>query len=297
MKKEIKHVDLTNIKNPDFLKDLSYKELNVLSADIRNYLVDITSTNGGHLSSNLGVVEATIALCRTFDFKKDKIIFDVGHQSYVYKLLTGRDLSTLRKEGGISGFQKINESSFDHFEAGHSSTSISAALGMAVARDANKQKYEVISFIGDASFANGLALEGINNASIQKGHKIIVLLNDNDMSISQAVGGLSHVFRKISISTFYIKSRNAFKKVMSLTRIGKYIYKSAKRFKNFIKRILIRTSFLDSMGFSIVGPVDGHDIKDLERYLAKAKRNDKSTIIIIKTIKGSIKLDIILYIP
>ena len=138
MKKEIQHVDLHNIKDPSFLKDMSYKELEVLSSDIANYLVDVTSKNGGHLSSNLGVVDATIALCRVFDFSKDKVIFDVGHQCYTYKLLTGRNLDTIRLQGGISGFQKREESSYDHYEAGHSSTSVSAALGMAVARDLKK---------------------------------------------------------------------------------------------------------------------------------------------------------------
>ena len=134
-KKEVKRIDLHSISNPDFLKDLSYKELDVLSDDIRKYIIEITSKNGGHLSSNLCTVESTISLCRNFDFSKDKIIFDVGHQSYTYKILTGRTLETLRKKDGISGFQKINESPYDHFEAGHSSTSISVATGMAYARD------------------------------------------------------------------------------------------------------------------------------------------------------------------
>ncbi|MCR4879437.1 MAG: 1-deoxy-D-xylulose-5-phosphate synthase [Bacilli bacterium] len=284
--KEIKHVDLKNIKDPSFLKDLSYKELNTLSSDIASFLVDITSKNGGHLSSNLGVVDATIALCRVFDFKKDKIIFDVGHQCYTYKLLTGRNLETIRKDGGISGFQKKEESEYDHYEAGHSSTSISAALGMAVARDLNKENYEVISFIGDSSFVNGLSMEAINNTANLKNHKIIVIVNDNDMSISKAVGGLSHVFRNISVSDFYRKSRNAFKKIMSLTRIGRKIYNSFRSFKNWIKRLLIRTSILDSLGFSFVGPIDGHDIKELEKCLIQAKKNDKPTMILIKTVKG-----------
>ena len=163
MSKEVKHVDLKTITGPEFLNQMSYKELDVLSTDIRDYILDITSKNGGHLSANLGTVEATIALCRTFDFKKDKIIFDVGHQCYTYKLLTGRQLDTLRKKDGISGFQKMNESPYDHFEAGHSSTSISAASGMAIARDLKGEKYDVVAFIGDSSIQNGLAFEGLNN--------------------------------------------------------------------------------------------------------------------------------------
>ena len=285
-KKVIRHINLKEIKNPNFLQDLSYKELDALSLDIADYLIDVTSTNGGHLSSNLGVIDSTIALCRVFDFSKDKIIFDVGHQAYTYKLLTGRDLSSLRKPGGISGFQKKNESKYDHYEAGHSSTSISAALGMAIARDNKNEKYEVISFIGDSSFTNGLALEALNEAANHPNNKFIVFLNDNDMSISKSVGGISHVLRNISISTFYRRSRNLFKRMMSSNRAGQYIFQSAKRTKNWIKRVLMRTSFLDSMGFSIVGPVDGHSIKELEKCLKKAKNNDHSTVIVVKTIKG-----------
>ena len=143
-KKELRRIDLQTIQNPDFLKDLNYKELDLLSEDIRNYILDVTSTNGGHVSSNLGTVEATISMCRNFDFLKDKIIFDVGHQCYTYKILTGRPLTNFRKKGGISGFQKMDESPYDHFEAGHSSTSISVAHGMAIARDLNKENYEII---------------------------------------------------------------------------------------------------------------------------------------------------------
>lgn len=285
MKKEIKHIDLTNIKDPKFLKDLSYKELDVLSNDIASYLVDITSKNGGHLSSNLGVVDATIALCRVFDFSKDKIIFDVGHQCYTYKLLTGRDLTTIRKEGGISGFQKKEESPYDHYEAGHSSTSLSAALGMAVARDIKKEKYEVISFIGDSSFTNGLSLEAMN-ATGTLDHKYIIVLNDNDMSISHAVGGFSHVLRNISVSDFYRKSKHAFQRLMAHTRFTRAIYRSVRKVKNWFKKAMMKTTILDNMGFSIVGPVDGHDIKLMEKAFIQAHKNDKPTLIIIKTVKG-----------
>lgn len=285
MKKEIKNIDLENIKDPSFLKELSYKELDVLSNDISSYLIDIISKNGGHLSSNLGVVDASIALCRVFDFSKDKIIFDVGHQSYTYKLLTGRDLKTIRKKDGISGFQKMNESIYDHYEAGHSSTSISAALAMATARDYKKEKNEVIAFIGDSSITNGLALEAINNASNQD-HKFIIVLNDNDMSISKSVGGVARSLRKISISNFYRKSRKAFKKLSTLNRLGYFIYRSLRRFKNILVKTLTGSTFLDNIGFNIVGPINGHDIKAMEKCFIQAKKNDKSTIIIINTIKG-----------
>ena len=286
MEKEIKHVNLKEIKDPSFLKDLSYKELDVLSSDIANYLVDVTSKTGGHLSSNLGVIDATIALCRVFDFSKDKIIFDVGHQCYTYKLLTGRDLSLLRQKDGISGFQKKCESPYDHYEAGHSSTSVSAALGMAVARDLNHEHYEVISFIGDSSFTNGLSLEAINNTDSLRNHKYIIVLNDNDMSISHAVGGFSHVLRNISVSDFYRKGKNAFKRIMSHTRITRAIYRSVRKMKNWFKKMMLKTTMLDHLGFSIIGPIDGHDIKLMEKAFNQAHKNDKPTLIIIKTIKG-----------
>ena len=193
------HFDIKNIKNPKFLKEMSYKDLDILSADIREEILDVVSKNGGHLSSNLGTVESIIALCKVFDFPKDKIIFDVGHQCYTYKILTGRDLSTLRKKDGISGFQKLNESEYDCYECGHSSTSISAAMGFATARDIKNENYSVISYIGDASFDNGLAFEAITNLS-RKDSKIIIIVNDNGMSIGLHEGGLSGFFRKISES-------------------------------------------------------------------------------------------------
>jgi len=286
MKKEVKHVDLLSIKDPKFLKDLSYKELDVLSSDIASFLVDITSKNGGHLSSNLGVVDATIALCRVFDFSKDKIIFDVGHQCYTYKLLTGRDIRTIRLANGISGFQKKEESPYDHYEAGHSSTSVSAALGMAVARDLKHEHYQVISFIGDSSITNGLSLEAINNTQGLNNHKYIIVLNDNDMSISKAVGGFSHVLRNISVSDFYRRSKHLFTRMMSHTRFTRAIYRSVRRFKNWTKKVMMKTTMLDSLGFSMVGPIDGHDIKAMEKAFIQARKNDKSTLIVLKTIKG-----------
>ena len=285
MSKEVKHVDLKTISGPEFLLKMGYKDLDVLSEDIKNYILDITSKNGGHLSANLGVVDATIALCRCFDFKKDKIIFDVGHQCYTYKLLTGRQLDTLRKKGGISGFQKMDESPYDHFEAGHSSTSISAASGMAVARDLKKEKYDIIAFIGDSAVQNGLAFEGLNNLA-QSEHKVIVVLNDNDMSISQPVGGLSKAFRRLSGSSFYIKSKNAFRKIFFLTRFGKWMWVKFTKVKNWLKRKFIGFNLFDTMGLDYIGPVDGHYIRHVEKALNRAKKSTKSVIVHIKTIKG-----------
>ena len=284
-KKEIKHIDLNNIFSPDFVKDLSYPELDVLSEDIRNYILDVTSKNGGHVSSNLGAVEATIALCRNFDFSKDKIIFDVGHQSYTYKVLTGRKLDNLRKKDGVSGFQKINESPYDHFECGHSSTSISAAMGMAVARDLNHEKYNIIAFIGDSSISNGLAAEGLNSL-VSSGHKVIIVLNDNNMSISKPVGGLSSTFRKFSSSGVYVKSKNGIRRVFQKTRFGRWCLRRLTNFKNWFKRKVINLSSFENIGFKMIGPVDGHYIKHMDKAFALAKKANGPVIVHIKTIKG-----------
>ena len=284
-KKEIKHFDIAKIENPDFVKTLSYKELDVLSEDIRNYILDITSKNGGHLSSNLGAVEATISLCRNFDFSKDKIIFDVGHQSYTYKILTGRDLTKLRKKDGVSGFQKMSESPYDHFEAGHSSTSISAATGIAIARDLKKEHYSVIAFIGDSSIQNGLAFEALNNLA-QSYHKVIIVLNDNDMSISQAVGGMSKIFRNFSSSSFYIRTKNFNRRIFKATRFGRWLWRQFTKVKNWFKRKVINLTIFDNLGFDYIGPVDGHYIKNIDKALKKAKKSPKSVVLHLKTIKG-----------
>ena len=280
MKKEVKHFNIEEINSYEFLKSLSYKELNVLSGDIRNYIVDITARFGGHLSSNLGSVESTIALCRIFDFDKDKIIFDVGHQSYTYKILTGRSLEGLRTRTGPSGFQKLGESKYDHFECGHSSTSISVANGMAIARDIQKLDYDVIAYIGDGSIVNGLALEGLNMAS-QGNHKIIIVLNDNGMSISKSVGALSRFFRKLANSYVYNSSKSFLRKIL-----GKKISSFLGKIKDWFKRHLIKMNMFDEMGYAYIGPIDGHNIKAMEKALKKAKKFNKSVVVHIKTIKG-----------
>ena len=284
-KKELRRVDISKIQNPDFLKDYNFHELELLSDDIRNYILESTAKNGGHVSSNLGVVDATIALCRCFDFSKDKIIFDVGHQSYTYKVLTGRSLDNLRKKDGISGFQKMSESLYDHFEAGHSSTSISVANGMAIARDLNGDDYNIIAFIGDSSIANGLAQEGLNNLAASK-HKVIIVLNDNDMSISRPVGGMSNMFRKLSTSKVYVKSKHGFRKFLQATRFGRWLLRGFIRIKNWFKRKVINLTIFDQLGYNVIGPIDGHHIRTLSKAFEKAKKMDKSVVIHIKTIKG-----------
>ena len=284
-KKELKKVNIAEIKDPTFLKDLSYAELDLLSKDICEYIVDKTAINGGHLSSNLGVIDATIALCRSFDFTKDKIIFDVGHQCYTYKILTGRSLERLRKKDGVSGFQKMSESPYDHFECGHSSTSISVAKGMAVTRDLNKEDYNVVAFIGDASFANGLAFEGLNNLT-NGNNKVIIVLNDNDMSITKPVGGLAKTFRKLSNSSLYRRSKHRYQRIMKKTRFGRWILGWTGAVKNWFKRHVMAMNVFDNIGLAYIGPVDGHNIKSMEAAFKKAKTYDKSVVIHIKTIKG-----------
>ncbi len=279
-KKEVKRVDIKGIKNPDFVKDLSYKECDALCEDIRNEIITETSKYGGHLSSNLGAVESTVSLCRSFDFCKDKIIFDVGHQTYTYKILTGRSLEGLRTKDGISGFQKMSESPYDHFECGHSSTSISVANGMAIARDLNNEDYSIIAYIGDGSLSNGLALEGLNLAS-QNGHKIIIVLNDNEMSISAPKGALATGWRKFSTSSFYTGSKSFMKRVFAPGFV-----KFLTRIKNWFKRRLISMNIFDLLGYSVIGPIDGHDIKAMDKAFAKAKKLENSVVIHIKTIKG-----------
>ena len=284
-KEPIKHIDLASIENPNFLKDLSYKELAALSVDIRDYIVDCVSKNGGHLASNLGAIDATIALCRSFDFSKDKIIFDVGHQCYTYKVLTGRSLEKLRQKDGVSGFQKMEESPYDHYECGHSSTSISAAAGMAMARDLKKENYEIVAFIGDASIVNGLSFEGINNLT-QSEHKVIIILNDNDMSIVKPVGAIARSFRRVSNSSLYRRSKRAYQRVLKKNKFGRWILKVTSNIKNWFKRHVMKLNIFDMLGLSYYGPIDGHDIKDMEKVIARAKRNTNSSVIHIKTLKG-----------
>ncbi len=284
-KKIIEKIDLKNIKDPSFLKGMDYDSLNVLAADIRSEIIDITSRFGGHLSSNLGVVELTIALHRVFDFRKDKLIFDVGHQCYTHKILTGRSLEGLRTKDHVSGFQKISESPYDVYEAGHSSTSLSAANGFAIARDANHENYDVVAFVGDSSIVSGLAFEGLNNISTGK-HKVIIILNDNDMSISKPVGGMGKFFKKLSVASGYNKMKSRYKKVMFKTRLGHSIYSFTVRVKNSIKRHLVPTTLFDNMGYVYLGPIDGHNIKALEKAFRQAQKSPKSVVIHCFTIKG-----------
>lgn len=282
---KVKHVDLAKIENPLFLKNLSYKELDVLAKDIRNELLRITSNYGGHLSSNLGVVELTIALNRSFDFSKDKLIFDVGHQCYTHKILTGRSLEHLRSKDGCSGFQKRSESPYDCYEAGHSSTSISAANGFAITRDLNGDKYDIVAFVGDSSIVSGLAFEGLNNLA-RSNHKVIIVLNDNGMSISKPVGALAYQFAKISTSAGYNRFKSSIRRRFDKNRFGRYLNHKFSNFKNWMKRHLVAPNIFNDLGFAYIGPIDGHDIKEIEKAIKRAKNVSKSVVIHACTLKG-----------
>lgn len=283
--KKVNHIDLNSIKDPKFLSELSYADLDILSADIRNKIIEVTSNLGGHLSSNLGAVELTIALHRVFDLSKDKLIFDVGHQCYTHKLLTGRDLKKLRQNDGVSGFQKMSESIYDCYEAGHSSTSISAASGFALARDLNGADYECIAFIGDGSITSGLAFEALNNLA-HNNHKVIIVLNDNGMSISKPVGGMSKFFANVSTSKGYIRFKKSYQRFFGKCKLGRGILRVLSAIKNWIKSFLIRGNIFTDIGLNYVGPVDGHNIKKIEKALRRAKNSKRSVVIHACTLKG-----------
>lgn len=283
--KDIKQVDISQIKDPTFLGNLSYADLNYLCKDIRDEIIYSTSINGGHLSSNLGTVESTIALHRCFDFKKDKLLFDVGHQCYTHKILTGRKLNRLRKKDGVSGFPKICESEYDSFEGGHSSNSLSNALGMAISRDLKNEKYDIVCYIGDASISNGLAFEALNDTLLTK-HKIIIILNENGMSISKTVGKSSLLFSNISTLGIYNKFKIKYRKIKSLGKLGNFIYNSSFAIKNFLRKLLIKNNIFVGFGLSYIGVIDGHNIKKMEKALLRAKKCSKTCVVHIKTIKG-----------
>ncbi|MFI3260290.1 MAG: 1-deoxy-D-xylulose-5-phosphate synthase [bacterium] len=283
----MKKNEIKNIKNSEFLKKMDSKEIELLCEDIREYIIDNVSKTGGHLSPNLGVVDLTVALHKNFDFKKDKIIFDVGHQSYTHKILTGRanKFSTLRKTDGLSGFQSISEG--DNYEAGHTSTSISAALGFALSRDMSKEDHEVIAVIGDASISNGLSYEGINHIG-GLGTKVIVVLNDNDMSISKNVGALHNFFDTIRTTHKYTNVKDKTKLICNKIPVfGKYIVKLMKLWKKSVKMIFIKKgSFFEDLGFTYLGPINGHDMEELDKYLKMAKNIDEPVLLHVITKKG-----------
>ena len=252
---------LKSIKGPEDLKTLSIQELTRLADEIRDFLLENVSKTGGHLSSNLGVVELTIALHRVFQTPEDQIVWDVGHQAYVHKILTGRKerFDTLRQKDGLSGFPKIEESPYDAFNTGHATTSISAAYGMAKARDVLEQHHEVIAVIGDGSFTGGMAYEAMNNAGKDK-TKLIVILNDNKMSISQNVGSVPLHLSKLRTRKGYVKSKRLIKKLVDQFPSLSPLYRVADSIKDKTKYLFIKGILFEELGFTYLGPVDGHDL-------------------------------------
>jgi len=280
---------IKDIKNPNFLKNYKKKQLEKLSSDIREFIIDSVSKTGGHLSSNLGIVDLTIALHKVFDFTKDKIIFDVSHQCYTHKILTGRakDFSTLRQYKGLSGFQKLNESSYDHYEAGHSSTSISAAVGMALARDMDGKKHDVIAVIGDGSIGNGLPYEGINHLG-NLNTKVIIILNDNEMSISKNIGAIHNSLDKIRTNYNYkdIKDKVS-ETIKKIPLIGTRLNFIISNIKKSLKKLYLKEGFLfEEMGLNYYGPINGHDYDEMQLYLNMAKKEKESVILHVITEKG-----------
>lgn len=280
-------MNLKDIKDPKFLKKFDINQLNDLSKDIRSFILDTVSKTGGHLSSNLGVVELTIALHYCFDAPKDKILFDVGHQCYTHKILTGRanKMESMRSFGGISGFQKRIESEYDCFEAGHSSTSLPVALGMATARDLNKEDYNVIPVIGDGSLANGLSLEALNQIGFQK-RKMIIVFNDNNMSISRNVGALGNSLNGLRNSVGYNNAKDDVKKILKHVEKGESIIKDIHNIKERIKNSIIDTNVFGKFDIYYIGPIDGHNIEELIRAFEIAKTKDVPVVVHCITKKG-----------
>ncbi len=279
---------LEKINSIDDLKKLNIEEKKILAQEIREYIIKIVSKNGGHLASNLGVVELTISLHSIFNVPFDKIIWDVGHQTYTHKILTGRkeELKTLRTSGGIAGFPKLEESETDCFNTGHSSTSISIALGMAKARDIKKENNSIICVIGDGALTGGMALEALNDAG-SSDTKLTVILNDNEMSISKNVGGVNMLLSKLRTKRLYTKSNISAKKIIKkVPVVGAPFVKFVQKAKRSIKQFIIPKMYFEDIGFRYLGPVDGHDIEKLESLLKISKELDGPVLIHVLTKKG-----------
>ncbi|NLI93555.1 MAG: 1-deoxy-D-xylulose-5-phosphate synthase [Peptococcaceae bacterium] len=279
---------LDKINSPNDLRKLSQKQLDGLAEEIRQEMIEVVAVNGGHLASNLGVVELTIALHRVFHCPEDKIVWDVGHQSYVHKLLTNRkeQFRTIRRFHGMAGFPKREESVYDCFDTGHSSTSISAAFGFAKARDMAKQDHHVIAVIGDGAMSGGMAYEALNDAGNSKSN-LIVVLNDNEMFISQNVGAMSSYLNKIRTAPIYDKRKKDFENFLKhIPGIGSSVAKAAGKAKDSIKYFLVPGMLFEELGFTYLGPVNGHDIPALEKVFNQAKRKKGPVLVHVLTCKG-----------
>ena len=278
---------LDTINSPADVKALNMEELKQLAEEIRQFLISVISKTGGHLAPNLGVVELTLALHRVFSTPQDKIVFDVGHQSYIHKIITGRreQFPTLRQYGGLSGFPKRSESAHDAFGTGHSSTSISAAVGMAVARDLQQQDYNVIAVIGDGSMTGGMAFEALNHAGMLH-KKMIVVLNDNEMSISKNVGAMSEYLYQLRTGETYTKIKHDLESWLKNVEFGSDVIKVLRRLKGSVKYLMVPTSIFEELGFTYLGPIDGHDLQSLTEVLQAAKKIDGPVLVHVLTKKG-----------
>jgi len=279
---------LTEYDFPNDLKNMDINELELLSYDIRDFLISNISCTGGHLASNLGAVELSIALHKVFESPVDKIVWDVGHQSYIHKILTGRadKFCTLRKTGGLSGFPRISESPHDIFSTGHGSNSISLVTGLAKARDLNGEKYNTVAVIGDGALSGGLAYEGLNNLG-DSGAKAIVILNDNGMSISKSTGGVSKHLSKLRVSKgYYSLKRNVKKASKKIPGIGDNIYSGMEKLRDSLKYVIVNGVIFEEMGFTYIGPLDGHNIEELSMHMELAKNAQGPVLLHIITEKG-----------
>ena len=278
---------LPNINCHDDLLRLTDENRVQLCAEIREFLISSVSQTGGHLAGNLGVVELMVALETVYDTRKDRLVFDVGHQSYVHKLLTGRReaFSTLRQFGGISGFPRPSESDTDSFVAGHASSAVSIALGMARARTLQHEGYQVVALMGDGAATGGMAYEGLNDAADSK-EPIVVVLNDNEMSIGRNVGGISHHFSKLRANEKYLGVKRWYRSTLYKLPGGKQVYLFSSRAKKRLKQVLLQTTIFENMGFKYYGPVDGHDVKDLISVLRAARDIQEPTLVHVVTKKG-----------
>ncbi|MCA1036161.1 1-deoxy-D-xylulose-5-phosphate synthase [Bacillus infantis] len=281
-------MDLLSIKDPSFLKGLSNKELEDLSQDIRNFLIKKLSVTGGHIGPNLGVVELTIALHKCFESPKDKFLWDVGHQSYVHKILTGRacEFDTLRQYKGLCGFPKRIESEHDVWETGHSSTSLSAAMGMVIARDLKKEDSHIVPIIGDGALTGGMALEALNHIGHEQ-KNMIVILNDNEMSIAPNVGALHNVLGKLRTAGKYQWVKDELELLLKkIPAVGGKLASTAERVKDSLKYLLVSGMFFEEMGFTYLGPIDGHNFEELFETLSYAKKTEGPVLLHVITKKG-----------
>lgn len=279
---------LSDINGPSDIRSMPVSRLYELAAELRKKIIETVSSNGGHLAPNLGVVELTLALHKVFESPADKIVWDVGHQCYVHKIITGRGdrFDSLRKYGGLSGFPRPDESDHDAFAAGHSSTSISAALGMAVARDLRGEKYSVAAVIGDGAMTGGMAFEAMNHAGhLQK--NMIVVLNDNEMSIAKNVGGMSRYLARLRTDPMYSRGKEEFEQLLrKIPAIGPTVLKAVDRLKDSLKYLVVPGMLFEELGFVYLGPIDGHNIQDMVNVLSQAKAMSGPVLVHVKTVKG-----------